>query len=78
MQMEGAFSHSVELRQAMFGITPKALDSVDVVRSKSELIVAVIDPEVLVETQIDQAVVATPAVRVDDRSQARFAANNGL
>jgi hypothetical protein len=37
-----------------------------------------IDSQMLVEAQIDQAIIASPAVGVDYRFQARFAANDGL
>jgi hypothetical protein len=40
MQMEGVFSHSMELDQAVLGVAPKALDSVDVVGAESEFVVA--------------------------------------
>ena len=78
MQPKSAFSRSEELRQVMFSITAKTLDSVDVIRAKSEFIVAMIDPQVLVATQTYQVVITAPTVCVDDRFQARFTANNGL
>lgn len=78
MEVEGLFSDTVELDQASFGEAPEALDSVDVVRSDGELILPMIDPEVLVESQIDQAIVPSPAVGMHDGIWTHFSANDGL
>lgn len=72
------FRDSVELEQATFGEAPEALDAVDVIRSKSELIVRVADPEVLIVADIDQSVVASPAVCVKDGFNSDSAANDRL
>ena len=52
----------MELDEAVFGVAPEALDSVDVVGAEGKLIFPMIDPSILVEAQIDQPVVAAPAV----------------
>ena len=78
MQMKRAFLHAVELDQAMFCIAPEALNSIDVVRSKREFIVAMIDSQMPIEAQIDQPVIASPTVSVHHRFQTGFATNNGL
>ena len=49
VQFEGLGGYAVELCQAAFGIAPKRLNTVDMVLAPGELIVAVVDPEVLVE-----------------------------
>ena len=43
-----------------------------------ELVVAVIDRKVLVQTQINQPIVASPAVGMDDAVGVYFPSNNGL
>ncbi len=78
VQIERVFGHSIELHQASFGITPKALNAVDMDRATRKLIVAVIDPQVLVKANINQPIVATPATCVDDACNASLASNNGL
>jgi hypothetical protein len=57
---------AVELLQAMLGEAPETLDAVDVVRPAGELVLPVIDSVMLRVADIDQAVVAAPAVAVDD------------
>lgn len=78
MEMKGAFLHSVELRQPVFYIAPKALDSIDMVGAKGKFVVAMIDPQMLVEAQIDQPVVASPAVGMNYGFKTCLAANDGL
>jgi hypothetical protein len=67
MEVEGMFGDAVELEQAAFGEAPEAFDAVDVLWSAGELVVGVADPEVLVEAEIDQAVVTSPARRYGAR-----------
>ena len=57
----------MKLLQAMFGKTPKALDAVDVMRAAGELILAVIDSVVLRVADVNDSVVAAPAVTMGDR-----------
>lgn len=78
VQIEGVSGDAVELEQALFGEAPEALDAVDMARAGGELVVSVVDPEMCVEVQIDQAVVAPPAVGVQHRCGAGLAADNGL
>ena len=46
--------YAVELCQAVFGVAPERLDAVDVSGASGELIVAVIDPKVLCQAQVNQ------------------------
>ena len=66
MQRELVTSHAMKLRQPMFGMAPKRLDAVDLSAALDEFVAAVIDPKVLVQTQINQPVAASPAVGGDD------------
>ena len=66
MQRELVTPHAMKLRQPMFGMAPKRLDAVDVSAAFDEFVAAVIDPKVLVQTQINQPVAASPTVGVDD------------
>ena len=78
MQIERVFGHAIELHRVSFGITPKALNAVDADRATRKLIVAVIDPQVLVKAHINQPIVATPLICRDDAGNVSFASNNGL
>ena len=64
--------------QPRLGGVQEALDPVDVVRASDELVLAVVDTEVLRVPDIDQPVVAAPAVRVDDDLRRHAATDNGL
>ena len=78
VEVEGVSGHTAELCQASFCQAPEALDSVDVVALAGELVVPMLDPEVLVEAQVDQTVVACPAVGVEHRAEACSATNHSL
>ena len=66
MQEKGCRAHSSEPGQPGFGEAPEAFNTVDMSLASDELIAAMIDSQVLAITNIDQAVVATPAVRIYD------------
>jgi len=78
MEIEGVFCYAVELQQAAFGEAPEARDAIYVTRTCDELIVAMVDTEVLVEAHIDQAVMAAPAVGVQDGFRTRLTTDNRL
>ena len=64
-----------ELGQADLGQAPEALDAVDV--DGAPLIPGMIDPEVAI-AEVDQAVVAGPAIGVDDGARVHPAPNDAL
>ena len=68
MKIKGVFRYPAESGESSFGETPEALDAVDVVELLGEDVLPVLDPEVLVEAQIDQAVIACPAIECGARS----------
>jgi len=78
MQVEGVLGNAVELCEPAFGKAPEGFDSIDVMLSPGELVVAVVDPEMLVKADIHQPVVATPAIGVDDAVDVGFAPDDGL
>ncbi len=75
MEQERVWMQSTIPRQACLGITPEALDAVDVVAGMScvgELVGVVVHAQMPGVAEIDQAVVATPAIAVDDCVEAHF------
>jgi len=78
VKVEGVPRHTFELRQAVFGKTPKGLYSVDVVTAIGELVFTVTHPEVFRITDIDESVVSNPAVSVNDGVEAYSAPNKPL
>src|SRR6516162_2097527 len=77
MEMEGVFGHAFELGEADLGEAPEAFDAVDVHRAVGKLVVSMIDAQVAV-AEIDQAVVAAPAIGVDDGRDIDAAPDNAL
>jgi hypothetical protein len=67
--------HAVELGEAAFGEAPEALDAVymDAVLGK---VLRLVDPEVAVVADIDEAVVTRPAVGDEDGVQRDVAPDN--
>ena len=78
MKVKGMSGDAVELEQATFGEAPKALDAVDVMRSASEFVLAMIDAKMLIETQINQPVVPSPTVGVQHGFGSDSATNHRL
>lgn len=78
VQIESFFRHAVELLQATFGIRPETFDAVDMRIAGDKLILRVIDAVMFIKADIDQTVVAAPAVRMNDRVQRNTPANNVL
>jgi hypothetical protein len=78
VEVEGMFGDAIELEQASFGEAPEAFDPIDMVLPASEFVVGVVDPEVLVEAEIDQAIVASPTVGMEDGFRFDSATNDGL
>ena len=78
MQVKGVLSHAVELHHPSLGIPPEALNAVDVNWASAKFIVAVVDPQVLVKADIDQAIVATPASCVNDAGNDSLVSTDGL
>ena len=78
MQVEGASRDAVELLEPALTVAPEAFDPVDVVRATNKLIFAMMNSEVLRVSDINQAIVTAPAVRVDDGVERDAPANNGL
>src|SRR5947209_12913400 len=78
MQIESATRDPVELLKSALGITPEALNAIDVLCATRELVFTVIDSEVLTVANIYESVIAAPPVRVDDCSKRDATANNGL
>ena len=66
VQVKRMSCYAVKLYQTVFCITPKRLDTVDMPRSAGKFILPVTPPEMLCKTHINQAVITTPAIGIDD------------
>ena len=70
--------HAVELHHPALGIAPKTLDAIDMNVASGKFISAMVDSQVFVKADIDQSVVAPPAVSVDDTGNIGFASDDRL
>ena len=71
------FFDSVELGQAAFGKAPEGLDAVDVGAAVSESL-GLVDADVFVVTDVDQAIITAPGVGEEDAGGIHFAPQNRL
>jgi len=67
--------HTTELNKPSFGISPKPFNAVDVGLASGEFILAMIHSEVFSIPDINQAIVASPAIGIDDAVQADLSSN---
>ena len=72
------FIHTTESIQTGLGKAPEALDAVDMGFTSNELVLPVIDTQVLAVADINQAIVAPPAIGIDDAVQGNPTADNAL
>lgn len=70
VKVEGVPRHTFELSETVFGEAPEGLDAVDVVFLFGELVVTMSYAEMFGVTDVNESVVADPAVCVDDRVEA--------
>lgn len=78
VEVKRSLRHAIEFGEPALGVAPEALDTVDMPLPASEFICAVIDSEMLVETNIHQAIVPSPPIGVDDRMRIDMTADNRL
>lgn len=69
---------AVELQHTTLCKGPKALNTVYMIRAFRELVIDMVDAKMFCETDINQAVVATPVVRVDHGLETDSASDNCL
>ena len=62
----------------VFRITPKRLNTVNVLRPTSKLILPVIHPKMLCKSHINQTMITAPSVSIDDALNGDMAAYNLL
>ncbi len=78
MQIEQMFVNASETVQPDLCEAPEGLDTVDVRLAPHKLTLAVLDAEVLLVAEVHKAVIASPAVRMDDAADIHPSSNNGL
>jgi hypothetical protein len=67
MDIEFIFRDSLEFLEPMFGKAPKTFNAIDVGSTAvRKLVSVVIDPKMFLVSEVNQAVVTTPTIRMDD------------
>jgi hypothetical protein len=70
--------HTTETYHPGFCKPPEPLDTVDMGAASDEFVLPVIDPKMLSIADIDQTIVSTPAIRVDDAVERDTSPDNAL
>jgi len=78
VQRKGLRQDAFEPGQAELGIGPEGLDSVDMAVASSKLVFSMMDSEVFGVADIDQTLVASPAITMDDAVDRDMPPNNLL
>ena len=78
MQVEGAGGHTAKPNQACFRIAPESFNTIDVSTPFGKFVLAVIDTKMFAIAHIDQAIVATPTISIDDGLKHHLTSNGLL
>lgn len=78
VQIKSLGRHSVKFVQSSFGIRPETFNAVNVVLANGKNIRRMINAKMFALADINQSIIAAPAVRVNHRIQGYLAANDVL
>ena len=72
------FIHTTKSVQSGFSKAPEALNAIDMSPTLYEFILAMIHAQVFAIADVDQPIVTTPAIRIDDATQCNTTPDNAL
>ena len=78
MQMEGHFTQPSKFGKPGLGIAPEAFDSIDMTFTMHKFVLPVVDSEVFFITKVNEAIVPSPAIRMNDAFGIYTTPNNRL
>lgn len=78
VQRKGLRWDAFELGQTQFRVGPEGLDSIDMAVTSSKLVFSMMDSKVLGVADIDQTLIASPTVTMDDAVDRDMTSNNLL
>ena len=78
MQMESHFTKPSEFGKPGLGIAPEAFDPIDMTFITDKFIMPVVDSEVFFIPKVNQAIVPSPAIRMNDAFDVYTTSNNRL
>jgi len=74
--MKGRFAHTSESEKPGLGIIPEAFNSVDMAFAMDEFILSMVETEGFFTSQIDESILPSPAIRMDDTFKSHTSSNN--
>ena len=78
MQIKGGLIHASELGKPGFGEAPETLNAADMGLPSNKFVFPVVHSEMFLVSQIDQSVISSPSVRVNDALQVDASPDNAL
>ena len=78
VEIEGRRTTSPKARESGFDESPEPFDSIDVGRTHKKLVPPVIHPEVFAVPDVDQAIIASTVIGVEDALQGPLPSNDAL
>jgi len=78
MQMKSHFTESSKFGKPGLGIAPEAFDSIDMTFTMDKFVLPVIDSEVFFIPKVNEAIVPSPAIRMDNAFEIYATSNNRL
>lgn len=70
--------HSLEPEKSRFGKAPKSFNAINMVFAINKFVIAMVHSKLLLVANIYQAIITTPAIRMNDAGRAYLATNNRL
>jgi hypothetical protein len=78
VQMKRGFTHATKPTKSCLGIAPKTLNTIDVRLFLNKLIASMVDAKMLLVSQINQIIIPSPSIGMNDTFQLYTPPDDGL
>ena len=78
VKIEDQRAHPPKTSHPGFGEAPKSFNPIEMGRTRNKLVLPMIHPKVFPISDVDEAIITSPAVGVDNALQGHFSTNNAL
>jgi hypothetical protein len=78
VQMERGLAHATKPTESCFGIAPKTLNTINVRLFLDKLIASMVDAKMFLVPQINQAIIPSPSIRMNNTFQLYTPPDDGL
>ena len=78
VQMKRRFTHATKPTEPRLGITPKTFNTIDMRPFLNKFIISMVDAKMFLVTQIDQPIIPSPSIRMDDTFKLYTSSDDGL